>query len=229
MTIAATRSAELSVAEIITSAFERAGLKNEAEDLDETRQAKGRRELKLILDALSSHGKVARLTVQTAVPLVLDQRNYTLAVGTIDVDGLATVDSLIVSPMTRQEQMVLENTETESGAPQRYYVDRTGASVVLQLYPAPNAEFATQDLLIQREVFRADVTPGSVTPDVERYWVQAIIFALAEVLALGAGLMNRAGYLKGRADETLKLAMGKAQPRGVTQATLCVPNVWRGN
>jgi hypothetical protein len=227
VTISTTRTDELSVAEIITSAFERAGLKNEAEDLDEVRQAKGRRELKLILDALSTHGKVARLTVQTAVPLVLDQRDYTLAVGTIDVDGVATVDSLIVSPMTRQEQMILENNETESGAPQRYYVDRTGAAPVLQLYPAPNAEYATQNLLIQREVFRADVRPGSVTPDVERYWVQAIVFALAETLALGAGLLNRAGYLKGRAEETLKLALGKAAPRGATMATLCVPNLWR--
>lgn len=229
MTISATRTDELSVAEIITSAFERAGLKNEAEDLDEVRQAKGRRELKLILDSLSAHGKVARLTVQTLVPLVLDQRNYTLAVGTIDVDGIATVDSLIVSPMTRQEQMVLENTTPESGAPQFYYVDRTGAAPVLQLYPPPGAEHAGLDLLIQREVFRADVTPGSVTPDVERYWVQAIVFALAETLALGAGLLNRAGYLKGRADETLEKAMGKAQPRGVTMATLCAPNVWRGH
>src|SRR5688572_32072856 len=102
MTISGSRTAELSVAEIVTSAFERAGLKNEAEDLDEIRQAKGRRELKIILDAFSSHGRVARLVVQTQVTLVAEQRDYPLAVGTIDVDGVATVNNLVLTPMTRE-------------------------------------------------------------------------------------------------------------------------------
>jgi hypothetical protein len=228
MTIMSTRSAELSVAELVTTAFERAGLKNEAENLDEAQAAKGRRELKIILDSLSKHGKVSRLVVATPVTLVTDQQDYTLDVGTIDVNGIATLEHLTLTPMTREEMMQLDNNETGSSAPQRYFVDRTGAQVSLHLWPAPSPEYNGLPLNIQREVFRADISNATATPDLERYWIETITWRLTSVLCFSAGLMVRYGAAKGESDAALELALGSSRPRASGQVMPMLPNLWRG-
>lgn len=219
MTIMSTRSAELTIQEVVVTAFEVAGLKNEEEELTPAQASKGRRFLKLVLDEWAKRGKVARLVQPTNLTLEAGTEAYALEAGAIGVDGAGQLGAVTLSPMTREQWLIQRETGAE-GPPLQYYVDLTGPLVQVHFWPTPDTSVDGETAVLQVEVFRADVSNPAATPDVERFWTSALVWQLAADLAMAAGLVSRSTALDGKAEAKFNQALGAARSPGPTMATL---------
>lgn len=104
---------------------------------------------------------------------------------------------------------------SSSGRPTRFYTHRESDTLQAWVWPLPDGA-GTLRFEVQRKI--ADITDGSATVDLEDYWVDYLIKALAGRLAAAAALpMDKTVPVNRDAETALIYARGRAEERGMGQ------------
>lgn len=185
MTISTSRTENPSIAKLARITFRRTGLLNEHQQVPPEKMVVFREELDLLVDHLAVEGVASRARPFEYITLVAGQRDYPLAESTLDVEG----DGMFIQPgqeltaaagetplnaMTTQEWHGLNSKDAE-GRPFRYWVDRTGDTLSVSLWPTPTASEASGSVRFVVHRMRADNMHGQATVDFERYWLEYIV------------------------------------------------------
>jgi len=106
--------------------------------------------------------------------------------GTLDFDTIYTGNNPSEIPMGRinvDNYTTLPNKSFTSNRPLQYWLDRQAASPVMRLWPVPNAEATTSQVVVWATRHIMDV--GTLTQEIEvpQRWYDAIVWSLADRLA----------------------------------------------
>ena len=219
MTISSVRTRELSIDQIVRRAWQVAGLfPPDGAVLTEGQLSLGRDLLEALSDSLVTEGLFARTVDWYELPLEAGTHIYTMPDTTSDVVGtamwIADGESLTqasgerqVKPIDRATYQTISAKST-SGQPTMYYMHRVTAPPQVYLWPIPS-ETATIRFQVQKLL--ADCDSGTATPDVERFWVRGIIWALAAEIASSQSLPGQTVVrLEGKAEALLQKARSYA-------------------
>lgn len=239
MTIASTRTFNPDIAAILRMSFRRCGLLNEHQDLDEAKSKVGREELDALVDYLEVEGIASRNRTFENITLVSGTRDYTLSASTLDVEGDgafiaagedpdAATGETPVQSMTIQEWQGL-STKDAQGRSFRYYLDRTSDLLVVRLWPTPSATETAAQVRFVIHRLRADNIVGSSTVDMERYWRDYLVWAMAERLAFAYSVPGSLRMELGRkAEAAIGKCRGAAAPQTPTDFRLGHRTGWSG-
>lgn len=229
MTVSSSTTYEPDVKEVVTHAFRKAGLMDFRETLatvDPAFSSHGRKALERIIDELPVHGIFARAVPLVDVDIVAGTQEYTLSSSYLDVvnDAMFLSDAqgegqTLVKQIAREDWQVITNKDS-SGRPARFYVDRTGDLKIL-LWPVPS-EAGT--LTVEAHRLLADVQDENATVDLQRYWMDYLVHALAHQLATDSSVeMPRVLYLGKLAQMKLRQCRRYARQREVPRTRLHHP------
>ncbi len=197
MTIGTTVGRELNVNTIVLRADQLAGLMAPEQGFSgptwNPRAAFGRDLLETILDELQTEGVFARGVSFTNLTLVAGTAIYALPETVFDVieDGSYIAAGEDVDAATAEMPVIQKDRETwqrigtksVESQPTLFFTDRSVFPIQVRLWPTPSEagtiRFQTHRLL-------ADTTDGNTTVDLERYWVQYLMWELAHQLASSA-------------------------------------------
>ena len=183
MTVAATYTRELTVAQIIRRAFQVAGVLYSGHDTDADDEGMARDFLGLEMDALQADGVVLRFSERTTQALTASTASYTLGTDVLDVALDANSNAGVVYTATSAEMSVLAiprqhylsiTDKTTEGTPTMVYVEKQ-ATTKLLFWPVP-AETMTFRYTKVRLPFDSD---ASATLDLARRWHKSILYAVA--------------------------------------------------
>lgn len=125
-----------------------------------------------------------------------------------------------VKMISRSEYAQLSNKTTRGKIVQAYY-DPQLVNGTLSVWPTPDS--ASDVLRFTYERILEDFDAGTDTPDFAIEWGEALILGLASRMAPSAGIgLAEQQYLKGRADESLFIAMGYDREN---TSMLCQPDL----
>ena len=221
MTIATTATNEMNITQVVTTAFRRASLVSLYTQPTAQQLSYGKDELGLLLDQFAAGSNYAKkvtfetITLQTGV-----WNTYSLDAATIDIVGdAAFIDASVVDitqasgeipveEMSREEWQGLTN-KGQTGRPLKFFQNRVGAQVQPWIWPIPSAAENNAHIRFQVRRWRANVTLGTDTIDVERYWVDGITWKLSAVVAAAAGRADWPLYDQ-KGDSSLALAKSRA-------------------
>ena len=194
----------MAVGEVIRRALQLAGLLEATQSPSKGDLELGRALLETLVDELQTQGLAARCSKFEAVTLTANIYQYTLDASTLDVfgDGMYIAASetninkahaeTVVRQASRDEWQTI-SAKAAKGPPRLYYASLNLAVVGIRYWPIPD-EAGT----IRHQVTRhlADVDDDNATLDLHQYWVQPILWGLAEQLAVAKSLpLERASYL----------------------------------
>jgi hypothetical protein len=209
VTIASTPSTPVPVSTVILLAYKRAGLLPvEATTSGANMAAKithAKTLLDIILDSLAVEGFIARTMGTYDLTLVAGTSSYTLSDTVMDVHEDA-MSYTTASPTTELpcKQMDFATWQTlttktaTSSRPQLYLAIRSGAAIAVKVWPVPS-EAGTLRLKTVRLL--GNNQSSTDTPDLQRYWLDALIWMLAFYIAVDSSLpVDRCQLLGGMAD-----------------------------
>lgn len=225
MTVMSTSTRELTIGNVVTRAFQLAGLLGDMQTPSDTDGAMARDFLETIIDSLATEGVLARQIRFTDLPMVVGQRAYNLDATTLDVigDGMYIAagqsnpaDTETLVRQVRREEWHKLSPKSARGNPTLMYAYRASSTVELRVWPIPT-EAGT--IRIQEQRLLADNTDGNATPDLQRYWAEYLLWALGSMVAAAKSLpTDRVAYFEARAEKLLLKCKGKAVQRGAVQA-----------
>jgi len=240
MAIATTPSTPVSINTLVLLAYKRAGLVSIETRLSganlTAKLEHGRQQLELILDGLATEGFIARTTSFYDLPLVAGESQYTLPDTILDVfedamfvpsensDTKHTTGELVCKQADLTTWQLLTNKGSTSTRPTLYVAQRDGATPVLRFWPVPSSA-GTMRLKVTRLLGGA--ADGKLSPDLQRYWHDALGWLLAFYLASDASLpaekLSTLGAMaEGKKRECIRYAM---EHTGM-QAVVCYPTQW---
>lgn len=234
MTTASTNLAELNIGQIILQAYQQSSLMELSQSPSgpqwDARAAFARGCLTRTIQRLGAEGPFMRQVEIYPLTLTAGTASYTLPSDTIDVlenavynDGTANAMDLTIRQIDREEWLAAPDKVTQA-TPFRMFVNR-GASVVVHLLQVPDTTGAI--ITLQRQKLAADIKSNSDTPDLERYWCDALVWELAHMVAFASSLpMDKCAYLKTMAKEARLLATDKAQQQTPNQLYLQHQTGW---
>lgn len=237
MTISTDRTYNPDIGAVLRMAFRRAGILNEYQTLSPAQATTGREDLESLVEHLQVEGVAARVRTFELVTLVSGTRDYTLTASTLDVEGDGafipageTVDAAAgetpIQPMTIQEWQSLSTKDAQS-RPFRYYLDRTADLLVVKFWPTPSDAETGASVRFVVNRLRANNLDANATMDLERYWREYIIWALAERIAFSRSRnMGRVAYCAQRAEQVLKRCRSAAAPQVATGFRLGHRTAW---
>lgn len=235
MTINTSRTREFTIGSLATMAYRLAGLLNEHQSLTEAKSVAARDLLETILDELQTHGLYARTVTFERVALAANANELTFPAYVFDVIGDAMhIDATEPNPDRATSEFVVSQIDRDTrqkvsskaatGNPTMFYADRTGELVKAWVWPTPDASCF---LRFQVHRMTADSNDATKTPDVERFWVQHLLWELAHQLAVSNSMsMPRIAHLATMAEKKLMAARAYANPRGSQQAVLDHRTAW---
>jgi len=236
LTVATTTTFELTIDQIVLTAYRQAGLLHYAQGLDNARGSYGRTQLATIIDLLQAEGTQVRCVTFTDLTLEEGTFQYSFGQEVIDVIGDGSLISSTDDPdkpalatpimqMDRARWQSLASKAAESSRPAEYYAERFNLLVQAWLWPIPTdtgsiARFMTQ-------VHYPDVNNGSNTVKLERQWAQYLIWQLAYELSLSQGKSadKRQELLRG-AQYRLQLCKGFSNQHTGSQTMLDHSTGW---
>ena len=228
MTIASTNTAELNIGQIILQAWVQAGLMDMSQSPSgpqwDARAAWSRGALTRTIQRLAGEGPFMRQVEFYTLTLTAGTSQYTLPTDTIDVlenavynDRTANAMDLQIRQIDREEWLAAPD-KTSQATPFRMFVNRA-ATITVNFLQVPDITNAT--VTLQRQKLAADIKSNSDTPDLERYWLDALVWELVHMVALASTLpLDKCAYFKGQAKEARLLAMSKAQQQVPNQLRL---------
>jgi hypothetical protein len=194
--------APLSVNQLILLAYQQAGLLPFEATLRSANMVPkleaGRRRLDLILTALPREGFVARTSVFHYLRIEAGINEYELPGNILDmggnamfiqgadnVEGDASDSELLVTQVDADAWHVQSTKSTESPNPLMYAVFSDGGQVRVKLWPTPSEQG-----LLRCKCTRllAGAGDGKGAPDLQLYWQDWLVYALAGELAIGSGM-----------------------------------------
>ena len=205
---------------IIKTALQLCQVLNAGADPDADQVALGRALLDLGLKALQSDGVVLRHVNRTTVlAAAIVSGVITADSDTADIDSAYWTDTggndnPISLDLTRRMYMNLSDKATV-GPPSQGYVERSGTSVTLMLYPVPDASAVSVTYAKIRRV--RDMDAGDVTLDLPPKWGRCVVYMLAADFALHYGLIDRLAQLQGAYEHEKTRAMNDETERGASR------------
>jgi len=216
--ISTTPSVPVSINQLILLAYKRAGLVPVEARISGANMVPklehGRQLLDILMDNLAVEGFAARTVSFYDLPIVAGESQYTLPDSILDVhddamfissdnpDTKHTTSELVCKQIDLTAWQSLTNKGMQSPRPQLYAAFRHGATVQLKFWPVPS-EAGTIRLTTAR-LLGGNAT-GTNTPDLQRYWTEALVWLLAHKIAVDSSLpTERCNYL---------LTMGEAEKR----------------
>lgn len=238
MTIATTHALTMNVQQIVLRAFQTAGLMGAEQGAGgptwEAKFSFARDILQTMLDDLGTEGNFARAIEMELVTLTPGVYVYTLPSTIYDLveDGsyiAAGQDVLAASGETPVKQIDREqwqrlSAKNAEGMPVMFWTKRDTFPIQAYVWPTPS-EAGT--IRFQGHRLLADVSPGTVTVDLERFWVSYLVWRLAYHLAVANSLdEGRCGMLKMESEEKLRKAKGAANQSVPNQIVLNHASGW---
>lgn len=224
--LSGTRNVRFTVQGLISLAWQKARMLTFAQEPTTLQQTKAREWLNVKLDSLQTIARITRSVTFLSTTTVADQQAYVLSADVFDVinDGMFIASAggaeTPMRFMGRDEYLHISN-KTAGGRPTRYYPER-GATI--SVYPWPVPTTAGDTFKIQQVRWLQDVLTSSNTMDLERYFSEYLIYALAYEIGTSAGIDNeymrdvlmQAQGADGRSG-LLGKVMGYSRQRGPTQ------------
>jgi hypothetical protein len=235
MSIASSPSTPVAISTVILLAYKRAGLVPvEATTGGANMAAKiahGKTLLDLTIDNLAVEGFMARTTSFYDLDVVAGTSAYTLTDTVLDVfeDAMFHTDAepdteLVCSQMDLSTWQTLTSKASESPRPQLYLADRTGATIAVKLWPVPSENGTLRFKAVRLLGNNATSTD---TPDLQRYWLDAIVWMLAYYVAVDSSLpLDRCQFLGAQAEAKKKAAVAYAFEHTGTQAQYSYTTQW---
>lgn len=226
MTIATTRTNELTISQIVTMAYRRAGLLEAHQTLDTALAAIGQQELQLVCDALEARGLMARSTEMYVLSLTSGTANYELPDYTLAVVNAAMYvpagesspaqDETFIRHISQEDWQTIAD-KTLQSTPSLYWHDRTVVPNQVYFWPIPNEDGSVR---IQLQRLRADTTQGTNTVDFERYWHEALVFRLASNLCFNASMPDKGLQYRSLAEAEIQRCLSNARDQGGFQLSV---------
>lgn len=240
MTQASTPSVPISVNTLILLAYKRAGVLPVEARLSGANMIPklehGRQLLDLIIDGLATEGFMARTTEFYDLPLQAGESQYTLPDSILDVfedamfvpntnlDTKFTNGELVCKQVDVSTWQTLTVKGSSSTRPQLYAAFRDGATVVLKFWPVPNASGTMRLKTVRLLGSSAD---GSKSPDLQRYWFNALVWLLAADVALDSSMpLDKVQLIQGVAEQKKQDCVRYAFEHTSSVATLAYPSQW---
>jgi len=240
MAISTTPSAPVSINTLVLLAYKRAGLvpiETRLSGANLTAKLEhGRQTLDLLLDGLATKGFNARTTVFYDLPIVAGESQYTMPDSVLDVfedamfipsenlDTKHTTGELPCKQVDLAAWQLLTNKGSTSSRPQLYVSMRDGATPVLRFWPVPTNAGTMRMKTVRLLGGAAD---GKLTPDLQRYWHDALVWMLAANLASDASLpADKVASLTMMAENKKAECVAYATEHTGTQAVVSYPTQW---
>jgi hypothetical protein len=235
MTVATTNTSELDIGQIILQAYQQAGLMELSQSPSgpqwDAKAAFARGCLSRTVQKLGAEGPFMRETEFYTITLTQGTSAYDLPADTIDVvaqgaykpvSSTDTVETTI-RQIDREEWNQTPDKVSQS-IPFRMFVNR-GSTVTVNFLQVPPETGAT--VRIQRQKLLADIKSNADTVDLERYWIDALVWEVAHMAALAASLpIERCGYFKSQAKDARELAKAKARQQTPNTIHFNHPTGW---
>ena len=242
MVASAIPSTQISVNTLILLAYKRAGLLPvEAKISGANMTPKlehGRQLLDIIMDNLAVKGFIARTMAMFDLPILAGESQYTMPDSTLDVfedamyvpgpptnqDTKFTTGEFICKQIDIATWQNLTTKGTVSTRPQLYASFRSGATVQLKFWPVPS-EAGTMRLKTVRLL--GDNSNGNNTPDLHRYWFDAIIWCLAYYVAVDSSMpSDKIAFLSQMAEAKKQECVSYSFEHTAAKATLSYQTQW---
>jgi hypothetical protein len=197
MTVSTSVGRQRTVGQIVKLAYQSVGLLHASQLPDTSDRELGRQLLESILDTLQAYGPMARAVSLYNLAVVADTYRYDLPAYAIETIGDGawidhTVTDLTRAPsetslkrISRESWQSLSTKAATSSRPSMYYTRMDTDPKQAWLWPIPS-ESGTVRLQIHRALADADADAASV--DLENYWTEYLIAALAAALASAKSL-----------------------------------------
>ena len=196
----------------------------------------GRQLLDLIIDGLATEGFVARTTQFYDLPIQAGESYYTLPDSILDVfedamfvpndnvDTKFTSGELVCKQIDLSTWQTLTVKGSSSTRPQLYVALRSGATVQLRFWPVPN-DAGTMRLKTVR-LFGSSAD-GTKSPDLQRYWYDALVWMLAVYLAIDSSMpMDKIAALQTMAETKKRACVNYSFEHTSIQAGLSYSSQW---
>lgn len=201
MVASAVPSTPISINTLILLAYKRAGLLPVEAKLSGANMVPklehGRQVLDLIMDGLATEGFMARTMGFYDLPIVAGESQYTLPDTVLDVyedamfvpseneDTKHTTGELVCKQIDLATWQTLTTKGSISTRPQLYAAFRSGATVELRFWPVPSEAGTMRVKTVRLLGSNAD---GNKTPDLHRYWFDALVWCLAYYVAVDSSV-----------------------------------------
>jgi len=126
----------------------------------------------LDFNTISSTHRYWRITGGAATTLILRELYYG-----------NTPNDILMGVLNRDNYFLLPN-KTFRGLPLQYWLDKQDDVPLVRMWPAPDTASQFRVLVIQRQRYVEDVGTLQQTIEVPQRWYDAVIWALAEILAI---------------------------------------------
>lgn len=204
MTVSSSSTAELTVGRIVLHAYRLAGLmaiEQEPSGVQwQKRVVHGMELLEMIVKGLETEGRLVRSRRFYEVTLVSGQADYVLPETIMDVYG----DAMFLSPGTTTQNASMETvirqedqdtwqrlgSRDSTGVPTLYFARRQSSQITVTLWLKPGTTEAGGIARLQAYYLLANSTSSTDTPDLERYWAEYLVNAVAARLAESGGMPN---------------------------------------
>lgn len=176
--------------------------------------------LNLELDSLQAMGVILRSVSTSSLTLVGGTSTYTLPATVLDVLPNATVKATSTTttetPVTSigHDRYLMLTDKTTAGTPTLMYLER-GSSFTVKLWPVPSVAGYLQYKTV---AFLRDSDSAAVDTDLGRHWHEAIMYALAAMIAMQRNQpSNKIEALQKRGDFLKQRSLNHEQEHGQIQ------------
>lgn len=195
----------------------------------------GRQLMDLLLDSLAPKGFIARTMGFHDLPIVAGELQYTLPDSILDVhedamfvpstnvDTKHTTSELVCAQVGVGTYQNLTTKGSISSRPTIYAAFRSGATVMIKVWPVPS-DAGTLRLKTVRLL--GDNSDGTKTPDLQRYWFDALVWCLAYTIAVDSSMLERAAFLAPIAEAKKEECIAYSFEHVSTQARLSYTTQW---
>lgn len=240
MTASAVPSTPISINTLILLAYKRAGLLPVEAKLSGANMVPklehGRQVLDLIMDGLATEGFMARTMGFYDLPIVAGESQYTLPDTVLDVfedamfvpseneDTKHTTGELVCKQIDLATWQTLTTKGSISTRPQLYAAFRSGATVELRFWPVPSEAGTMRVKTVRLLGSNAD---GSKTPDLHRYWFDALVWCLAYYVAVDSSMpAEKISFLNAMAEQKKKACVRYSYEHTSQQAVVDYSTQW---
>jgi hypothetical protein len=219
------------VSQVIRMALRASSVLSSYQEPDEAMIGEARDLLDALLDNLAVEGVTSKTVEFQTVAIVADTSSYQLSESTLEVlEPVWFAAAGQGEPPTTQTELQLVGSqkwrelETDrTGSPMYLFADRGADGILARLWPIPD-DSGTLRLRVQRMLM--DSGPGTHTVELERYWVQYLIQALAAEIAQTKGLADVAQLCLVRAETMKTKCLNQDSPHVDGQITWSHRTAW---
>ena len=191
MTVSASINREMTVGTVWQRAYQVAGLYEASQSIRDADKSLAKDLSEGIIDQLPLYGAVSRQKTFDTITCTSGTYRYDMATTTADVIGNGQYIAASVSDITKASgETLVEQVDIETwhrisgknatGRPNIFFTNRVATTVAAWLWPIPT-EAGRIRFLVQRHL--ADMNNENSTMDLETYWTDYVIWALAAQLA----------------------------------------------